>query len=111
MFAYREVVDLSVGEHISIVGNPRGKPKMISFQENTVVEVYDTLLRYTTDSEPGSSGSILFDNYFRPVALHRGSVTFADGKQLNQGTKLTKLVEYLQEHLSDSKQVLKALGI
>ena len=106
-----KVVDLSAGEHISIIGFPRGNPKRISLQENLVVEVLDAIIRYSTDSEPGSSGSILLDNYFRPVALHRGAVTFADGKQLNQGTRLTKLIEHLQEHLTDSKHVLKELGI
>ena len=105
------VVELSVGEHISIIGFPKGKPKRISFQENLIVEILDTTIRYSTDSEPGSSGSILFDNYFRPVALHRGSITLTNGEQVNYGTKLAKLVEYLQENLTGSKHVLKALGI
>lgn len=106
-----EAIDLAVGKHISIIGFPRGKPKRISLQENLVMEVLDSTIRYSTDSEPGSSGSILLDNYFRPVALHLGSITFADGKQLNQGSKLSEIIRHLQGNLVDNKQVLKALNI
>ncbi|APR83391.1 Hypothetical protein A7982_08740 [Minicystis rosea] len=79
-----------------------GGTKQIALSENQVVNVHERYVQYTTDTLRGSSGSPVFDDQWRVVAVHhaggnivmkpRGEKTF-----INEGI--------LAEH------VCRALGI
>ena len=76
-----------------IIGHPRGRDLELSLQDNQLLACNDTLLHYRTPTEPGSSGSPVFEpEDWRVVALHhKGSETMPrlDGRegtyQANEG--------------------------
>jgi len=59
-----------VGEHVTIIQHPAGGPKQIAVTANQVVNIFDHRLQYTTDTMPGSSGSPVFNDAWKVVALH-----------------------------------------
>lgn len=90
-----------VGHHVTIVQHPAGGPKQIAITANQVVNVYEHRLQYTTDTMPGSSGSPVFNDAWKVVALHHsgGNVIInAAGDRMfaNEGI----LMKHLRERLS-----------
>jgi hypothetical protein len=61
---------ISVGDRVNIIQHPNGLPKQISFYSNVVVFAGANRIQYLTDTEPGSSGSPVFDRDWNVVALH-----------------------------------------
>jgi Trypsin-like peptidase domain/Effector-associated domain 1 len=61
---------IGVGDRVNIIQHPNGLPKQISFYSNVVVFVGADRVQYLTDTEPGSSGSPVFDRKWNVVALH-----------------------------------------
>jgi V8-like Glu-specific endopeptidase len=61
---------VNVGDRVNIIQHPNGLPKQISFYSNVVVFAGGGRVQYLTDTEPGSSGSPVFDRHWNVVALH-----------------------------------------
>ncbi|HMO03709.1 MAG TPA: trypsin-like peptidase domain-containing protein [Kiritimatiellia bacterium] len=59
-----------VGEHVTIIQHPAGGPKQIALTANQVVNIHEHRLQYATDTMPGSSGSPVFNDAWKVVALH-----------------------------------------
>ncbi len=57
-------------DRVNIIQHPSGGPKQISLYHNLVSFANDQRIQYLTDTLPGSSGSPVFDNDWRVVALH-----------------------------------------
>jgi endonuclease G, mitochondrial len=76
------------GDDVNIIQHPRGNLKQIAFRRNEVIEIPDgkrEFLYYTTDTEPGSSGSPCFNDQWELIALHHSGVaklTDTDPKQI-----------------------------
>jgi len=99
-------------QHFNIIQHPRGRRKEIALQDNELDKLFANVVRYKSDTEPGSSGSPVFDNLWQLVALHHagGEQDLTSGKWLNnQGIRIDRIVEDLRKHLDEA--VLEELGI
>jgi V8-like Glu-specific endopeptidase len=59
-----------VDEHVTIIQHPSGGPKQIAITANQVVNRFDHMLHYTTDTLPGSSGAPVLNDDWKVIALH-----------------------------------------
>ncbi len=57
-------------ERVNIIQHPGGHYKKISMQNNFVAFANARDIQYLTTTEPGSSGSPVFDNNFVVVGIH-----------------------------------------
>jgi len=65
-----EPIDVSQVQRVNIIQHPSGGPKQIALYHNVVAFADDRRVQYLTDTLPGSSGSPVFDDRWRLVALH-----------------------------------------
>lgn len=77
---------LVVGELVNIIGHPSGRLKEIALRDNKLITRLDDFLHYRTDTEPGNSGSPVFNDQWEVVALHHMGVpdTDANGQPLRK---------------------------
>ncbi len=106
----RDSLTVGPAEVVNIIQHPRGRPKEIAIQDNQVVKANRVVVHYVCDTEPGSSGSPVFDNRWRLVALHHASITTdqdgggrpakgafdADARFLNEGIRLSAIALWLE---------------
>lgn len=71
------------GEWVSMIQHPGGQPKQIAIRDSQIAILapedagnidLDRFIHYTTDSEPGSSGSPVLNDQWQVVALHHRGV-------------------------------------
>ena len=90
-----------------IVGHPSGRIQpMFSIQDNLMLDHNDTWVHYRAPTEPGSSGSPVFDRRWKLIALHHagsdempmlhGGGTY----QANEGIWVGKIKEAIQKKLN-----------
>lgn len=86
-------------EQVNIVQHPRGRRKEIAIHENQVKRVQQKTVRYITDTEPGSSGSAVFNNQWELVALHHAGVYIKENNKVvgaeNEGIRISAIVDHL----------------
>jgi endonuclease G len=73
------------GDPLNIIQHPRGGLKQIALRNNEVIVIPDgkpDFLYYTTDTEPGSSGSPCFNDQWELIALHHSGVPRMDGERI-----------------------------
>ncbi len=90
-----------VGDHVTIIQHPLGGPKQVAITANQVVNLFEHRLQYTTDTQPGSSGSPVFDDRWKVIALHH-----AGGNMISnsRGDRMFANEGILASH------ILKAIG-
>ncbi|PGM94041.1 DNA/RNA non-specific endonuclease [Bacillus cereus] len=101
-----------VGEHLSIIQHPSGAPKMVANRENKILDIFDDFIHYETDTEPGSSGSAVYNDEWIVIALHHAGVP--DPKDstkyiANEGIRISSIVQFVMnqsQNLSDDKKKL-----
>jgi len=79
---------LAPDQPIVIVQHPNGEPLKLAIDTNAIIGVTGTRVRYRTNTEPGSSGSPVFDGHLQLVALHHaGDPDYSDlhNAEYNQG--------------------------
>jgi endonuclease G len=85
----------AVGDFVTIVQHPRGEKKQVALRENRIVDVLDSFLHYEADTEPGSSGSPVFNDRWEVISLHHASVPAPDHTELggfvNEGIRVKGL--------------------
>lgn len=91
-------------ERVNIIQHPRGRPQEISLHDNKVSYVYDRLVQYTADTEPGSSGSPVFNNQWELVGLHHAGWADGEGGATNEGVRISAIVEYLFQGQHDDRE-------
>lgn len=68
-----------IGDAAHIIQHPKGETKQICLRNNTIIGRNQHRLLYTTDTEKGSSGSPVFDNEWKVIALHHAGKTMEEG--------------------------------
>lgn len=96
---------------VNIIQHPSGNPKRVALRNNLLTDADPTSIRYFTDTVNGSSGSPVFDDSWRVIALHRGSaavngISFQgrDTAVVNVGTQITAILEHLNVHANALRQ-------
>lgn len=109
-----------VGECVTIVQHPRGREKEVVLRENKLVDIPEQVLHYVTDTEPGSSGSPVFNDQWEVIALHHASVPDAQARTagasgttgggfLNEGIRISRILRHLEAaDLDDEGRALVA---
>ena len=110
------------GEPINIVQHPKGEMKQVVIRENRLIDSFegeDLFYQYEADTDPGSSGSPVFNDQWEVVALHhsgvprrndQGELLDTDGNVwrdrddpsrldwvANEGVRVSKLVAFLSQ--------------
>lgn len=97
-------------ECANVIQHPGGRPKAVVVQENQVVSQTAAVVHYTSDTEPGSSGSPVSTNEWKLSALHHASRRAtaeelaslgaspddATRRYLNEGIKFAAIASYLE---------------
>lgn len=105
---------------VNIIQHPAGRPKEVALQDNRIVKVFAEVIRYETDTEPGSSGSPVFDNGWELIALHHSGGDRAPSDPSgntwlnNEGIRIDAIVKDLISQLAqlpDGDKVRNELGI
>jgi endonuclease G len=105
-----------LGEAANIVQHPQGRYKEVVLRENHLVSRFENALHYVADTEPGSSGSPVFNNQWQAIALHHWGGpwiqrTDAAGNPLsmdiNEGIRISSIVKDARSRLQDMEPVAR----
>jgi serine/threonine protein kinase len=66
--------DLTVLEWANIIQHPGGDPQQVALRDNKVVKSLEHFIHYEADTQPGSSGSPVFNDQWQLAALHHSGV-------------------------------------
>jgi endonuclease G, mitochondrial len=82
---------------VNIVGHPDARPKEIALRDNGLLNQLENFLHYKTDTEPGNSGSPVFNDQWEVVALHHAGVPGVGSEEwvANEGARVSKLLAWL----------------
>ncbi|OLZ58248.1 hypothetical protein AVW11_28505 [Streptomyces amritsarensis] len=116
------------GEPLNVIHHPCGGLKRMSIRENRMVAEDELWLRYTSDTQGGSSGAPVFNDQWEMVALHHeGIPKLVDGREVNlqgqpwteemgpgakaydrnEGIRVSRIVQRLKEaEVAESMRVL-----
>jgi endonuclease G, mitochondrial len=104
-----------VGDFVTIIQHPGGEKKQVALRENRIVDLIELFLHYETDTEPGSSGSPVFNDQWEVVALHHASVPAPEKEELggivNEGARVSRLLAFTRDRsqsLPPDRQALLA---
>lgn len=93
----RNPTGITRNERAAIIQHPAGRPKEVALHNSEVTRVKDTVLHYRTDTEPGASGSPVFNDRWQLVALHHAGWIDADGRATNEGVRVSSIVARLEQ--------------
>ena len=111
----RNSQNIASNETVNIIQHPRGRPKEVALRDNRVIKADGVVLHYACSTEPGSSGSPVFNNTWEVVALHHASVVsqgpegrrpeglLDDGTThyLNEGIRISAIALWLETFEAD----------
>lgn len=63
-----------IGDALNIIQHPRGEMKQLVLRSNRLVDNFEDFVHYESDTDPGSSGSPVFSDFWHVVALHHSGV-------------------------------------
>lgn len=81
---------------VNIIQHPKAGPKRVALRANQLKVESDDNLRYTTNTDEGSSGSPLFDDEWSIMGLHRATDA-EGGVRLNVGTPIHRILAALRD--------------
>jgi V8-like Glu-specific endopeptidase len=63
-----------LGDLVNIIQHPGGEPQQVALRDSKVTDPMESFLRYEADTQPGSSGSPVFNDFWQVAALHHSGV-------------------------------------
>ena len=108
------------GSPLNIIQHPLGGLKQIALRHNDIIRIPEgkpEFLYYTTDTEPGSSGSPCFNDQWELVALHHsgvprtvgGQVLRRDGQPWREGIDDPALIDWIANEGARISAIVAAL--
>lgn len=93
----RHGVTVVVGQRVNIIQHPQGRFEEIAFRDNKVMAANKSksFIQYVTDTDYGTSGAPVFDDWFNVVALHNQRVRDPDDPRRwyrNQGFRIEAIL-------------------
>ena len=118
-----------IGDPVNIVQHPRGEPKQIVLRENRLLDLLEDFAHYETDTQPGSSGSPVFNDQWEVIALHHSGVPRTEGGRIidrdgqpwdgrdaddidwvaNEGVRISRVVGHVLGRESSSEPLIKEM--
>jgi V8-like Glu-specific endopeptidase len=83
-----------------VIGYPKGSPFIqLSLHDTLLLESEGRHAHYRSPTEPGSSGSPVFDDQWQVIALHHRSVATFPGstEPANEGVRIDALTEAFEQ--------------
>lgn len=115
------------GDAVSIIQHPKGDRKSVALRNNTITQLDEDFIQYQTDTEPGSSGSPVFNDAWELVALHHSGVPVTDAQgriltkkgtvatsnddendiawKANEGVRISRIVAYLRQKATNTQKI------
>ncbi|MFC9582554.1 trypsin-like serine peptidase [Streptomyces yangpuensis] len=106
-------------EPVNVIGHPMGRLKEIALRDNALVQRLDDFLHYRTDTEPGNSGSPVYNDQWEVVALHhmgvpntdaQGRILRKDGQLWRRGIDGDDTIDYVSNEGARTSSILKHLA-
>ncbi len=113
------------GEWISIIQHPNGTAKQIAIHASQIIkldrvkvpDVTENFIHYTTDTEPGSSGSPVLNDQWQIVAIHHKAIPAprkrGDGGEIrwlaNEGVRVSAIFNHLESKRFENENACAAL--
>ena len=97
-------------ERVNVIQHPSARAKEIAIHDNRVERIMTEVIRYRTDTEPGSSGSPVFNNEWDLVALHHAGFNQPGGKAMNEGIRISAIVSHLLSRSGRESAEREAVG-
>lgn len=123
-----------IGDSLNIIQHPLGQAKQIALRSNRLLDLLDEgFAHYETDTEPGSSGSPVYNDQWEVVALHHSGVPKkVDGQYIavdksiwrpgiddpdrldwvaNEGIRISRIVDFIEKQnlVGEQNNLRKAL--
>jgi endonuclease G len=129
-FGYLPLIPLSgkgvEGEWVTIIQHPGGQPKQLTIRASMIIELdikaFPTVavrfIHYTTDTEPGSSGSPVINDQWQVIAIHHKAIRkpSSDGDEdrpvwlANEGVRVSAIFRMLEAKRFSSEDAAAALN-
>lgn len=95
-FDLRHGVQPQVNQRVNIIQHPQGRFQQIAFRDNQVKSVETQFMQYLTDTDYGTSGSPVLDDWFNVLALHNQRVRDPNNPNRyyrNQGFRIDAILD------------------
>ena len=95
-------------DRVYVIGHPKGRGLSLSLQDNRVVDVREPKIHYRAPTEPGSSGSPVFNQHWELVAVHHAGgksmpSLFGSGTvEANEGIWIAAIIEALRQAVASA---------
>ncbi len=90
-------------QRVNIIQHPQGRYQEIAFRDNQIKGITDEFIQYLTDTDYGSSGSPVFNDFFDVLGLHSRRVRDPHNPYRyyrNQGFRIDAIYDEINSHLS-----------